>query len=51
LAIRFRPFGFIAPKLSVVWPYNISILSVPDKGYSKKRRASEIFSNERKEMQ
>jgi hypothetical protein len=26
-------------------------LSVPDKGYSKKRRASEIFSNEKKEMQ
>jgi hypothetical protein len=31
----FRPFGCIAPKhFSIIWLSNLSILSVPDEGYS-----------------
>jgi hypothetical protein len=34
----FRPFGFIAPKhIHVIWISNVSILSVPDEGYSRNK--------------
>jgi hypothetical protein len=36
VAFLFRPFGFIAPKhIYIVWLSNVSILSVPDEGYSR----------------
>ena len=36
LAILFRSFGFIAPKLfKIIWFFNLSILSEPDEGYSR----------------
>ena len=34
LAILFRPFGIIAPTTGI-WLSNISMLSVPDEGYSR----------------
>ena len=40
----FRPFGFIALKdFKIIWLSNISILSLPDEGYSKKRVVSTKF--------
>jgi hypothetical protein len=37
LAILFRTFSFIASKTLNYWFSNLSIMSVPDEGYSKKR--------------
>jgi hypothetical protein len=36
LAILFRPFGLLARKtFKIIWLSNLSILSVPDEGYSR----------------
>ena len=35
--ILFRPFGLVAPKpFKIIWLSNLSILSVPDEGYSRR---------------